>query len=164
LEVRYITFDIDSKSALFIMDSWQRVGVESEPVGITPQRSRDREWRANFPAFEVLGNPSNLKSLARLRLAQTPLPENNHAGRNRTRYMNPDFDALLEAYFNTIQKSARAEVVARIVHHMTDQVIWMSMFHRLDVSMLPRRVLNAGPKGPDATQAWNAHEWEIAGS
>lgn len=78
-----------------------------------------------------------------------------------TRYTNPEFDTLLESYFNTIPKSSRAEVVAQIVHHMTDQVIWLSMFHRLDVSMLSHRVLHAGPKGEDATQAWNAHEWEI---
>jgi peptide/nickel transport system substrate-binding protein len=164
MEVRHITFDIDNKSGLFIIDAWQRSGVAAESVGITPQRSRDREWRATFPAFEVLGNPGNLKSLARLRLAQTPLPENGYTGTNRTRYVNPEFDALLETYFNTIPRSPRAEVVARIVHHMTDQVLWLSMFHRLDVSMIPHRVLHAGPKGEDATQAWNAHEWEIRGT
>ena len=75
--------------------------------------------------------------------------------------MNPEFDALLEAYFNTISMPERADVVTRIVNHMTGQVIWMSMFHRVDVSMLPNRVLNAEAKGEDSTQGWNANEWDL---
>ncbi len=160
VEVRHTTFDIEVKTALAVTDYWQRAGVAAEPTPITPQRSRDREYRANFPGFELFGNPGNLQALARIRISQTPLPENGYTGTNRTRYVNPEFDALLERYFNTISKVERAPLVAQIVHHLTDEVIWMGMYHRVDPSVIPNRIRNVWPRTDEATQAWNAHEWE----
>jgi peptide/nickel transport system substrate-binding protein len=161
VEVRHTTFDIEVKTALAVTDNWQRAGIAAEPLPITPQRSRDREWRSTFPGFELLGNPGNLQALARIRISQTPLPENSYTGTNRARYVNPEFDGLLERYFNTISKVERAPLVAQIVHHLTDQAIWMGMYHRVDPSVIPNRIANVWPRAEDCTQAWNAHEWEL---
>jgi hypothetical protein len=74
--------------------------------------------------------------------------------------MNTEFDALLERYFNTIPKVERAALVSQIVQHMTDQVIWMGLFHRVDPCVIPNRIRNVWPRTDEATQGWNAQEWE----
>lgn len=59
VEVRHTTFDIEVKTSLAVSDYWQRAGVGVDLSAITPQRSRDREYRATYPGFELLGNPTS---------------------------------------------------------------------------------------------------------
>jgi len=161
VELRNTGLDIEIKSTLAVADYWQRAGVGTEPLPIPPQRARDREYRATYPAFELVGNSNNLDSLGRIRLSQVPLPSNNYVGVNRSRYANPEFDALLERYFSTIALPERVQVLATIVNHMTEQVVWMGLFHRVDPAMIGSRLQHVGPRTQGATQAWNAHEWEL---
>jgi peptide/nickel transport system substrate-binding protein len=161
-ELRYTSFDLETKTALAVADSWQRAGVAADPVVIPVQRARDREFFATFPAFLVIGNPGNLKALSRLRQSQIPRQENGYVGQNWARYTNPAFDALLSAYFVAIPKSERAALVSQIVHHLTGELIWMSLYYRVDAAFIPNRVRNVFSKGEDSTQAWNAQEWELA--
>ncbi len=161
LELRNTGLDIEIKSTLAVADSWQRAGIATEPAPVPPQRARDREYRATYPALELVGNPNNLSSLVRLRSNQVPLPENNYKGLNRARYASPEFDALLDRYFATIPMGERMEALARIVHEMSNQVIWMGLFDRLDPAMIGNRVSGVHPRTQDATQGWNVHEWEL---
>src|SRR6266581_3507527 len=109
--------------ALAVADYWQRLGIEVEPVPIPQQRANEREYRATFPAFELLQNPNDLKGLIRYDGSRSPLPENNYqVVGNYSRYMNPELDALIDKYFVTISPAERVQTVGRIVHHTTDQV------------------------------------------
>src|SRR5262245_53105544 len=47
----------------------------------------------------------------------------------RTRYMNPELDALADRYFSTVPTRERLEALKGIVHHMTDQVGVVPVFH-----------------------------------
>jgi peptide/nickel transport system substrate-binding protein len=161
IELRNTGLDIEVKSTLAVADSWQRAGVPTEPAPVPPQRARDREYRATYPALELVGNPNNLNSLLRLRSSQVPLPDNNFTGVNRARYANPEFDGLLDRYFRTIPMEDRMEALGRIVQHMTDQVVWMGLFDRLDPAMIGNRVRGVYPRTQDATQGWNVHEWQL---
>ena len=161
VELRNTGLDIEIKSTLAVADYWQRAGIPTEPAPVPPQRARDREYRATYPALELVGNPNNLSSLVRLRSSQVPLPENNYTGLNRARYANAELDGLLERYFATIPMPARMEVLGRIVQHMSDQVVWMGLFDRLDPAMVGNRVQGVTPRTQDATQGWNVHEWDV---
>ncbi|MBM2812144.1 MAG: hypothetical protein HW416_2903 [Chloroflexi bacterium] len=161
VELRNTGLDIEIKTSLAVADYWQRSGVATEPMPVPPQRARDREYRATYPAFELVGNPNNLASLARLRTSQVPFPENNFTGLNRARYSSPDLDALLEAYFTTIPMPARTALLSQIVRHISDQVVWMGLYDRVDPAMIGNRVWGVTPRTQDATQGWNAQEWEL---
>jgi ABC-type transport system substrate-binding protein len=139
-----------------ISDGWQRVGVGVQAMVDPPQRARDREYEATRPGFYLTRNDNIVHSLIRFQSSQTPLPENNFVGQNRNRYMNPEFDALLDRYFTTIPMQERIGVLGQIVHHMTDMVTNLDLFYDVEGALVTRRLQNV-----TFSRAQNAHEWDL---
>ncbi len=153
--------DLHRKAILAVTDYWQRVGVAVDPVIVPIQRQRDREYRSQFPAFELLQQGNDLGSLVVLHGRGTPLAENNWNGRNKARYRNPEFDALIDQFFVTIDRKERMQVLGQIVSHSTDQLNVMGLFYQAAPTMVGSRLVNIGEYGERATPAWNAHEWNV---
>jgi ABC-type transport system substrate-binding protein len=141
-----------------IADAWTRLGVSAEPVVVPPQRITDRPYMWTFPGFLTLRQPNSASSLSRIRMAQTPLAENNYVGSNYGRYMNPEFDGLIETYFVTIPRAERMDVLRRIMHHISDQVTMMGLFYDADIMFIANRL-----KDVTATQSElsNVHLWDV---
>jgi peptide/nickel transport system substrate-binding protein len=154
--------DLQEKTHLSVTDYWRRLGVNVDPVAIPPQRARDREYRANFPAFEEVRQPNDLSpsALTRLHGSEAALPENNYTGNNRMRYRNAEFDALIDRFYITIPKAERYQVLADILHHATEQVTPLPLFYNAQPSMISNRLANVGTGALIATEAWNAWEWD----
>lgn len=161
VELRTVRHDLYEKALLAVGDYLQRAGIGFEPNVVPPTRVNDREYRATFPSFEVIENPNDFEALTRLRLSETPLPENRFTGRNRVRYVDPAFDALLERYFVTIPRPERVQAAAQIVRFMTDQLIWMGLFHQAEPVMIANRIQGPAARTQGATHTWNAHEWDV---
>ena len=89
--------------------------------------------------------------------SETPLPETNWAGSNRSRYRNADLDALIDRYFETIPVPQRTQTLAQIVHHMTDQLPIMGIVYDPPLRLVANRMRNM-PAGI----TWNANEWDVA--
>ena len=60
------------------------------------------------------------------------MPSNNYRASsgayNRSRYLNPDYDALLERYSATIPHRERNQVLGEIIHHLRsslDHIAWL---------------------------------------
>jgi peptide/nickel transport system substrate-binding protein len=158
LEVQTLqTLDINLKTMFAVADYWQRVGVAPDPVVVPQQRSRDIEYRANFPAFSVQRQPNNLQDLARYHGSEARLPQKNYVGTNYARYINPEFDALIDRYFTTIPWHERMQVLGQMVRHQTDQLTAMGLFYDTQSSIIGNRLLQVGP---GSRQAWNGHEWD----
>lgn len=154
--------DLREKMLLTIVDEWQRVGVATEPVLVPRQLAADLEYRATFPAFELVRQPNDVRGTRSLHSRYTPLPENNfRVTGNRTRYQNPELDALTDRYFMTIPIRERMEVMGQIVHHLSDRVVIMGMVYNASVTLVSNRLLNVGPGREGATQGWNAHLWDV---
>jgi peptide/nickel transport system substrate-binding protein len=161
IDLRTVKHDLYEKALFGVADYLRRVGLATNEVIVPPTRITDREYRATYPSFEVIENPNDFPRIYRLRASEVPLPENRFTGSNRARYMNAEFDAMLERYFTTIPMRSRAEVAAQIVHHMMDQLVWMGLFHQAEPTMIANRLQNVLPRYPSSTQAWNAHEWDV---
>jgi peptide/nickel transport system substrate-binding protein len=156
--------DLREKILFTIVDEWQRVGVSAEPVMVPRQLAADLEYRATFPAFEIVRNPNDVRGTRTLHSRYTALPENNfRVTGNRTRYQNPELDGLVDRYFMTIPLRERMEVMGQIVHHMSDQVVILGVVYNTSATLMSNRLQNviAGREG--ATQAWNAHLWDVRG-
>lgn len=156
-ELRTIETDINQKTMLSVADYWQRLGVAVDPVVVPRARQRDNEYRANFPAFDLLRQPNDLASLERLHSTRARLPENSYVGTNYSRYMNPEFDSLIERFFTTIPRRERMEVLAQAVRHVTERLTLMGLFYDAQPTMVSNRLRNVTPEDT----GWNAHEWVV---
>jgi peptide/nickel transport system substrate-binding protein len=153
--------DIHRATVLPIADGWQRMGVGVETNIIPIQRQRDREYRANSPAFEMLQQGNDFPSLATHHSREIPLAQNDYTGRSKNRYRNAEFDALIERFYVTIPRTERTQVLSEIVHHVTDQLTMMGLYYLASPTLMRSGLRNADAGGDRATQAWNAHEWDL---
>jgi ABC-type transport system substrate-binding protein len=150
---------IQPKALLSVADYWRRAGVGVETNVVPNQRVADREYRNTRPAFEVLS--SSAGSFTVFHSSQVPLPQNSFTGNNRSRYANPELDALIDQYFRTIPRQERSQIVGRVVHELTDQVAVLGISYSTSHGFIGQRLVNVHARGTNSTEAWNAHEWDI---
>jgi peptide/nickel transport system substrate-binding protein len=155
--------DLQEKSMLSISDFWTRLGIQMDPVVVPQQRAQDREYRANFPAFEEVRQPNDLTpgALTRYHGAEASVPDNGYRGSNRMRYRSPELDALIDRFYSTVPQLDRSRVLGEIIAHLTDQVIPLGMFYNAQPTMIGARLVNVGPGGATVPPAWNVHEWDL---
>lgn len=156
--------DLQEKAMFATADHWRRVGLAVETSITPPQRQRDLEYRSTFPSFDLKSPPNDVRGLRRLHSSQTPLPETNYGGGNSSRYINPDFDALLDRFATTIPVAERTQVLGQIIYHIADQLILFGLFYDTQPVLIANRLRNVTvAKGPGSSLTWNAHEWDVRG-
>ena len=148
---------IHGKAFFPLVDYWQRLGIDIDPVVIPVQRLADQEYRMTMPTVEMIRFPNGAESVWRLQSSQAPVPENRFNGNNRSRYMNPEFDALIDRYLTTIPWNERMQALGDIVFQISDQLIMMGLFYDVKSFMVSKRVANFTP-ADNAT--WNAQAWD----
>ena len=154
--------DLREKSMLSIQNNWQQIGVAMDAVIIPRQRASDLEYRATYPAFEIVRQPNDIRGLRSLHSRYASLPENNFRGTgNRSRYFNAEFDGWLDRYFTTIPKAERNQYLGQIAHHISDQLIILGLLYNASPTLVSNRLVNVTAGREGATQAWNAHEWDV---
>ena len=156
--------DIHPKTTAAVADYWQRLGVEVEQVLIPIQRAQDREYRAQFPGFELIENANSISSsdIRRFHSSSTPLPENRfQVTGNNSRYRNPELDSFIDRYITTIPMPERMQALAGILHHQTENLTQLPLFHGVDPTMVANRILNVTARADRWTQAWNVQEWAV---
>lgn len=155
--------DMRMKVMLATADYWQGVGVGVETVGVPPQQGRDREYQATRPGFELTNAPYNLRFIGNRHSSLTPLPANNFLGANRTRYINAEYDGLIEKYLTTISKPERLGLVRELARHTSDRVLVLGLFYDVDAVLIGDRIVGVTAPAIDtqASQSWNAHEWDV---
>lgn len=156
--------DIQQKSLLSIADSLKRVGMATEIEILTPQRLDDRGYRAQRPGFELTRTANELSAyLSRNHGSQTPLPEDNFRRyTNKSRYLNPEYDGLIDRYFATIPFPERAAVLGRIVNHTTDNLIVMGLFYDVEPMAVANRLSGVEMRKAElSSPVWNVHLWDL---
>jgi peptide/nickel transport system substrate-binding protein len=162
--------DLHAKIMAPVGSQWQQIGVAVDQQMISIQQFQDRsdrgrEYRATYPAFELiaLGNRLSPKDLYVYHSSAAPTPENRFlVGGNIARYQSPEMDALIERYATTIPRAERNQVLAQIVHHQTDRVTQLGLVFNVNPTMVADRLQNVRARSNRATEAWNVHEWDVA--
>ncbi len=156
--------DVHPKTAAPVADKWQQLGVGVDQTPIPIQRAQDREWRSQFPGFNIVERVNSLaiSEIWRFHSSQVPLPENRWlAGGFASRYRSPAVDAALERYVTTIPLPDRMDAVATLVRHQTENLTELPIFYGADPTLISNRLVNVTGRGPLYTQAWNVQEWDI---
>lgn len=150
-------FDIHVSAQIATADYWRRLGVGVDPVIIPPQRSSDREWVQTFPGFLDYNQPTDIDAMKRMVSSQAPLPSNNFVGRNHSRYMNAEYDSLIDRFFVTIPREERVDILRQVVRIQTDQLTSMGLFYNTSPNMVAGRLQNV-----DRGSIYNAHLWDVS--
>ena len=155
--------DIHPKTVAAVAAMWQPLGVAVEQTLVPVQRAQDREYRANFPGFDIGERRNSLivSEIWRLHSSTVSLPENRYTGPGNTRYRNPEHDAWLERYVMAIPMQERMQALAGFVHHETENLVQLPLFYGADPTLISNRLINVTARGDAFTQAWNAHEWDV---
>ena len=157
--------DIHPKATAAVADYWHQLGVDVEQVMIPIQRAQDRDYRARFPAFELVETFNDLSSDAvrRFRSTSTPLPENRFTTTgNNSRFQSPELDSFIDRYITTIPRQERMEALAGVVHVQTENLTQLPLFFGVDPTMVANKLRNVTARGDLWTQAWNAQDWDVA--
>jgi peptide/nickel transport system substrate-binding protein len=156
--------DVHAKATAAIAEFWKQVGVATEQNPVSIQRARDREYRAQFPTFDVLEitmDPS-VRNVRRFRSDATPLPENHFTSTgNIARYRSPELDSSINAYLTTIPVTPRLAALGQIVHHQNEHITVMGMINTVRPTMVTKKLKNVTAVSSRATEAWNVQEWEL---
>jgi hypothetical protein len=79
----------------------------------------------------------------------------------RIRYQNAEYDVLVERFDRTIALAERGRLLGDLVHHATDQLRLLTMYHDPEPALVSNRLIAAGGKRGINLQAWNAHQWDV---
>jgi len=151
--------DLREKMLFTITAEWQQIGLAVTPYVIPRQRADDLEYRATFPAMELVRQPLDHRGNRSIHSRNTPLPENSYrVTGNRARYVNTELDGLLDRYLTTISVPERREAMGRIVRHLSENLPFLMMLYTSSVYLVSNRVQNFKEEGP-----WNTHEWDVRG-
>jgi peptide/nickel transport system substrate-binding protein len=154
--------DAHEAGVITIAENLKRIGVNSEPYLIPQIQRDDRAFNAQFPGVRLWRGSNDLLDMDRLHSREAAVAENRFSGGNRSRYSNPEFDALIDTYMVTISASERTPQLARIINHMTDKLNVMGLWFNTEPIVVGKRLRNVGNKKiTGGYQAWNAHEWEV---
>lgn len=150
----------EEQSALFLADSWKRVGVKTD---LDVRAQAEREERAVRPGFTdgtgtfMMSQPERLTWL---HSDSIPTVANRFRGNNRARYANPELDALIDRFFVTISPQDRIDILAKVGHIVTDQVTQISTYHTMHAALINNKVKNFTPR-TGLAQAWESYLWDI---
>jgi peptide/nickel transport system substrate-binding protein len=156
VEISSTNEDQNTKPMFATTDYWRRIGVGVDPVVIPIQRQRDREYRATFPAFTLQGGASGTVAIKNSHGSQARMPETDYTGSNYSRYINPEFDALIDRYLTTVPWSERMNALRAVVRHMSDQLNQMPLYYQTSSTMISNRVTGVGPN-----PSWNSQAWDV---
>lgn len=149
--------DLRAKMLFSIQNDWKVAGLNVTTYVIPRQQADDLEYRATYPGMELVRQGLDHDGLRSLHSRNTPLPENNfRVTGNRPRYINPEFDAIIDKYYVTIPLQERREVMGQAVRLISENLPFLQQLYTSSVYLVNNRVLNVKADGP-----WNSHEWNI---
>jgi ABC-type transport system substrate-binding protein len=141
------------------------VGVGVEPLIVPEQLQGDRQYRAEFPAFEVNRGGAEVAALTQYHSRGVRLPENNYrgsgsggsvsGGTNYPRYMSPELDALIDRYLATIPQTERTDLVGQIVQHITANVVQLGLYYDAEPAFVSNRLRNFNG------YVWRPQDWDM---
>jgi peptide/nickel transport system substrate-binding protein len=155
---------IHTATTATVANLWEQVGVGVEQNLVSPQLAQDREYRANFPAFELVqtGNGLTTRDVRKYHSGSIAMADNRYtASGNNSRFANPEIDAAIERYVTTIPFDDRMQALAKIVNVQTTNLSVMGLIFSTEPTMVANRLKNITARSERATEAWNAHEWDV---
>ncbi len=157
IEMRTYGIRVSDDATVSIADAWTRFGVATDPTFVPPQRITDREYMATFPSFLMYRQPNSASDLGRLRGALAPTAETRFVGSNYARYVDAEFDGLIDKFLTTIPRPERMQVLRDAIRHISENLNLMGLFYDAEIGFLNNRLQNITAR---ETRLWDIQNWD----
>jgi len=142
-------------------DFWQRSGVGVTQAYVSAVRLAERGYVAERKGFYLIGGTSDVKGVVTFHSSNAPTLDSNYSGNNHSRYISPEFDALVDRYVVTIPQAERRQQLGVILEHIADQLPIIPLYYRVDPYLIGNRLVNVTTKSANSLQTWNAYQWDV---
>ncbi|MEA2639317.1 MAG: peptide/nickel transport system substrate-binding protein [Chloroflexota bacterium] len=154
----------EAESELNILrDMWQQVGVQVNPLIVTPQRASDREYRSLHPGWEFTSTTYTNFDTTRLCTCDISTPANRYAGGNKGAYSNSEMDALINRLGGTIPEDQRATITADMLRIALTDLPVVPLYWNQAVITAAKQVTGVLPPNIRQEHGWNVFDWDVTG-
>jgi peptide/nickel transport system substrate-binding protein len=149
------------QGAIVIVDYFKQAGLDSYPFLVPDAQRTDRELVSSFPGVGIWRGPNDPSALQTMHSRQAAVAP-RWQGSNRSRYSNPELDALLDQYQVTVSETARLPLMGQIMRHTSEQLNLMGLWYNIRPNAVGKRLQNVTwQQVTRGTVFWNAHEWDV---
>ena len=149
---------------VFLQGQWKSIGIDiqikNEPARVFfGETVRKRNYGAMAMFAWASAPESNPKT--NLHTSQIPSEKNGWSGQNGGGYSNPEVDKLVEDLDLEFNPAKRKQLVAKILHHYTDEVPVIPLYYRADVAVNPTNVVGVHLTGHQYSESNAVENWEV---
>lgn len=146
------------KVLAIVADTWQRAGINAQPVILPNALERDQQARATYSGIFInslgLGEASSLNAFTSESIGTSA---SRWQGSNRGGWAEPGYDLLWDRYNRTLDRGEQIQAFVQAMKLHSEQVPYFPLHYSLN-PVTHLSVL----KGPDGDSShWNIHEWEL---
>jgi len=150
----------NESEAAIMTDSLRRAGMEASIYVVAQAEAQDGRIRATFPSFSASSVINGFEPpLDRTRSSEIATPDNRWRGSNFGGWASPDYDRLVSAYENSLDRAERNRTGVQMMQLISEQVPMIPLFYNFMVT--PHVSALSGPSVAVSARAngWNVHEW-----
>ena len=116
-----------------VADSWRRLGFDVSERVFPAALARDGEARSNFSGLFISGGTIGEAGLRNYQGDSVPNPSNRWTGSNRGGWVNASYDALLDTYTTTLDRSQRNQQVIDMMRIVTSDLPALALNFEIEV-------------------------------
>lgn len=151
------------QGAVVIVDYFKQAGLDSYPFLVPDAQRTDRELVSSFPGVGIWRGPNDPTAFQTMHSRGAAVAP-RWQGSNRSRYSNPEFDALLDQFQVTVSETQRLPIMSQIMRHTTEQLNLMGLWYNIRPNAVGKRLQNVTwQQVTRGTVFWNAHDWDVSG-
>jgi peptide/nickel transport system substrate-binding protein len=166
-QFQYMASGSNLRSVQVLQDDWKKVGVEMEIDVTSPQLSSNLEHQASFSGIQSTGNAISFAFLdGRFHSRNVARPENRWGGQNRSAYIDPEADRLVERLLMALDQTERWNLEGDLANLVTRNAVFFWYYHPTAASTAKKSVTGLKPSratghSGDLLLTWNVAEWDV---
>jgi peptide/nickel transport system substrate-binding protein len=166
-QFQYMASGSNLRSVQVLQDDWKKVGVETEIDVTSPQLSSNLEHQASFSGIQSTGNAISFAFLdGRFHSRNVARPENRWGGQNRSAYIDPEADRLVERLLMALDQTERWNLEGDLANLVTRNAVFFWYYHPTAASTAKKSVTGLKPSratghSGDLLLTWNVAEWDV---
>jgi peptide/nickel transport system substrate-binding protein len=164
---QYMAGGAQVRTAQVLQDDWKKVGVDVEIEVTSPQLSSNLEYQASFTGIQGTGNAISFAFLdGRFHSRNVARPENRWGGQNRSAYVDPEADRLVERLLMALDEPERWNLEGDLANLVTRQAVFFWYYHPTAASTAKKGITGLKPSratghSGDLLLTWNIAEWDV---